>query len=69
MEKGEYETQSNYQKRKWFLDNYLKYDNKSNKTEGNRLSLIWSNMINLGFRYPEPVENKIHQFLKSVKKV
>ena len=66
--KGPFETDSHYQKRKWFAKEYLKYNKKETEIEAERLSNIWINMMTLKCRYPPPLESKIHNFIKSSKK-
>ena len=68
ISKSTFETDANYQKRKWFVKKYLKYNKKETETEAERLSNIWINMMTLKCRYPIPLESKIHNFIKSSKK-
>ena len=67
MQHNQYETNESFQKRKWFVSNYLKYNPKSKESEAVRLSNIWINMITIGCRYPQPIESKIYSFLKTQK--
>lgn len=66
--KGPFETDAHYQKRKWFIKNYSKYQPKDTEAEAERLSNIWMNMVTLKCRYNKPIESKIYNFLKESKK-
>jgi len=68
LSKNIYETNESYRKRQWFVINYLQYDKTTTVPEAIRMANLWINMINLGCRYPEPLERKIQQFMKYANK-
>jgi hypothetical protein len=65
LKKNQYETTSSYNKRQWFVKQYLLYNPKVDEEEAARLSNIWINMITLGCRYPADVEQEIKKFLEA----
>lgn len=68
VNKTSFETDINYEKRKWFIKNYKKTFSKDSEEEAERLSEIWINMTILKCRYPDALEKKIYNFLKNVNK-
>ena len=68
VDKAPFETDTNCEKRKWFIKNYKKVFPKDSEDEAERLSEIWINMTILKCRYPEALEKKIYNFLKNVNK-
>ena len=68
MSKSIFETEESYLKRKWFIGNYLKYqnNNKSSENDAERLSKIWVNMIMLHCRYPPSIEKQIYTFIQTI---
>jgi hypothetical protein len=67
LTKTPFETDHNFQKRKWFVKNYLKTNPKNEELEAIKLSEIWINMTDLKCRYPPALEKRVYQFLKNVK--
>ena len=65
IKKSQYETSQSYNKRQWFVKNYLLYNNTVGEADAVLLSKIWINMISIGCRYPKEVEMKIKKFLES----
>jgi len=65
IKKTKFETSQSYNKRQWFVKNYLVYNPQTKEDEAIRLSKIWINMINIGCRYPTAVETDIKKFLET----
>ena len=64
--KNEFETETNYQRRLWFIQRYLKQNPPKQKqnlskniAEADRYASMWVNSVSLKCQYPLPVMERI----------
>lgn len=62
----DWETDESYNRRVWFVTNYLKNIGNGKGQNAIRLANIWVNMLLLHCRYPEKLEEIIYSAVKKM---